>query len=73
VVVPSGETVPRGGIGAQSLARAAAGGAVWVGGVAGEGGDCALATPHAAVSTHERKSLCFICMQGKRLARARVP
>jgi hypothetical protein len=73
VVVPSGETVPRGGIGAQSLARAAAGGAVWAGGVAGEGGDCALATPHAAVSTHERKSVCFICMQGKRPARAGVP
>jgi hypothetical protein len=76
VVVPSGATVPRGGtgcIGAQSLARAIDGGAVRAGGVAGEGGDCAPATPDAAVSTHERKSVCLICMQGKRPARAGVP
>jgi len=76
VVAPSGATVPRGGsgcIGAQSVARATAGGAVWAGGVAGEGGDCALATPEAAASTHARKSMCFICMQGKRPARAEVP
>jgi hypothetical protein len=66
VVVPSGETVPRGGtgcIGAQSFARAGAGGAVWAGGVAGAGGACALAVPDAAISMHERKSECFIVMQ----------
>jgi hypothetical protein len=63
--VLSGETVPRGGtgcIGAQSLARPAAGGAVWAGGVAGPGGACALAAPDAAISMHERKSVCFICI-----------
>jgi hypothetical protein len=66
VVVPSGETVPCGGtrcIGAQSFARAGAGGAVWAGGVAGAGGACALAVPDAAISMHERKSECFIVMQ----------
>jgi len=76
VVVPSGETVPRGGtgcIGAQSFARAGAGGAVWAGGVAGAGGACALAVPDAAISMHERKSVWFILMQGKRPARAEVP
>jgi hypothetical protein len=76
VVLPSGATVPRGGtgcIGAQSVARAAGAGAVWAGGVAGEGGDCALATPDAAVSTHDRKSVCFISMRGKPPARAEVP
>jgi len=59
VVVPSGATVPRCGtgcVGAHSLARATAGGAVWGGGVAGAGGACALATPDAAISTHERKN-----------------
>jgi hypothetical protein len=58
VVLPSGATVPRGGIGcigAQSVVRAGAGGAVWAGGVAGAGGACALAAPDAAISTHERK------------------
>jgi hypothetical protein len=63
VVVPSGVTVPRCGagcIGAQSFARAGAGGAVWAGGVAGVGGACALATPDAAISTQERRSECFI-------------
>jgi len=65
VVAPSGATVPRGGtgcIGAQSAARATAGGAVWAGGVAGEGGDCAPAAPEAAANTHARKSVCFICI-----------
>ena len=45
VVEPSGATVPRGGtgcIGAQSLARTGAGGAVWAGGVAGMGGACVM-------------------------------
>jgi hypothetical protein len=65
VVVPSGETVPRGTgcIAAQSFARAGAGGAVWAGGVAGAGGACALAVPDAAISMQERKSECFIGMQ----------
>jgi hypothetical protein len=55
VVEPSGAMVPRGGtgcIGEQLLA--AAGGAVWAGGVAGVGGDCATATPGEAISTHAR-------------------
>ena len=59
VVAPSGATVPRCGagcIGAQSLARPTAGGAVWAGGVAGAGGACALAAPAAASSTHEIKN-----------------
>jgi len=59
VVVPSGATVPRCGtgcVGAHSMARATAGGAVWAGGVAGAGGACALAKPDAAISTHERKN-----------------
>jgi hypothetical protein len=75
LVEPSGATVPRGGTGfiaEQSVARGA-GGAVWAGGVVGEGGDCALATVDAAVSTHERKSVCFICMRGKRPVRPEVP
>jgi hypothetical protein len=53
MVEPSGATVPRGGtgcIGAQSLARTGAGGAVWAGGVAGMGGACAPAVPEAAIS-----------------------
>jgi hypothetical protein len=66
VVVPSGARVPRGGtvcVGAQSLLRAGAGGAVWAGGVAGEGGACALAAaPLAAISTHERRAAGFIRM-----------
>jgi hypothetical protein len=55
VVEPSGALLPRGGtgrIGAQL--SAAAGGAVWAGGVAGAGGACALAAPAAAVSAHRR-------------------
>ena len=59
VVPPSGAMVPRGGtgrMGAQSFARAGAGGAVCAGGVAGAGGACALAAPDAAVSTPKRKS-----------------
>jgi len=62
VVLPSGATVPRGGtgrIGVQSLARAAAGGAVWAGGVAGAGGACALAAPDAAISIHKKRK-CFV-------------
>jgi hypothetical protein len=59
-VVPlSGATVPRCGtgcVGAQSVARATAGGAVGAGGVAGAGGACALAAPDTAISTHERKN-----------------
>src|SRR5258708_3370636 len=48
VVVPSGATVPRCGtgcVGAHSVARATAGGAVGAGGVAGAGGACALTPP----------------------------
>ena len=59
VVMPSGATVPRcgtGWVGAQSVARATAGGAVGAGGVAGAGGACALATPDAAISTHARRN-----------------
>ena len=55
VVEPSGAMVPRGGtgcVGAQLLAGA--GGAVWAGGVAGVGGDCATATPGEAISTEAR-------------------
>ena len=73
VVEPSGMIVPRGGtgrIGAQSLARAGAGGAVWAGGVVGEGGACAFARP-AAITAHNRVSARF--MRGKRSARAEVP
>ena len=76
VVVPSGATVPRGGtacVGAQSLLCAGAGGAVWAGGVAGAGGACALAAPFAAISTHEKRTICFLRMRGKRPARAEVP
>jgi hypothetical protein len=65
VVVPSGQAVPRRGagcIGAQSLARAAAGGAVWAGGVAGAGGACALAVPEAA-NAHSNSNGRFIRMQ----------
>ena len=50
-------------IGAQLVARAGAGGAVWAGGVAGAGGACALAAPAAAISTHERRVTCFIRMR----------
>ena len=66
--------VPRGGtgrIGEQS--RTGVGGAVWAGGVAGEGGDCALAAPAATVSTQVRRAVCFIRIQGKRTERADVP
>src|SRR3954447_14140807 len=51
LVPPSGAMVPRGGtgrVGAQSVARPGAGGAVWAGGVAGEGGGRALAGPRRA-------------------------
>jgi len=47
-MVPRGST---GFVGEQLLA--AAGGAVWAGGVAGVGGACALATPEAAISTQD--------------------
>jgi hypothetical protein len=66
VVVPSGATVPGCGaccIGAQLVARAGAGGAVWAGGVAGAGGACATATPDRAISAPERNSECFSCMR----------
>jgi hypothetical protein len=66
VVAPSGAIVPRGGtgrVGAQLVAPAAAGGAVWAGGVAGDGGAWAIAVPVAATSTHERMSECLICMR----------
>jgi hypothetical protein len=76
VVVPCGGIVPfRGadGIGAHSLECAGDGGAVCAGGVAGNGGAWALATPDAAVSTQQRKSECFVPMQGKRRAGVEVP
>src|SRR5260370_42357177 len=76
VVWPSGAIVPRGGtgcIGAQLVVRAGGGGAVWAGGADGVGGACALTAPQAAISTHERRSECFILMPGKRSARAEVP
>jgi hypothetical protein len=63
VVAPSGEERPccaAGGIGAQSVARAGAGGAVCAGGVAGDGGAWAPATPEHAISTPESSSEDFI-------------
>ena len=72
-VVPSGETVPRGGIGAQPLVCAGAGGTVCAGGVAGAGGACALAVPDAAIRMHDRRAVYLIRMRGKRLPRAEVP
>jgi hypothetical protein len=49
-------------IGAQLAVRAADGGAVGAGGVAGLGGACAAAMPEAAIRTHDRKSERFIAM-----------
>ena len=76
VVLPSGAMVPRGGtgcIGEQLVARATAGGAVWAGGVAGEGGACALAAVDAAISRPNAKRVGFIVIRAKRPARAQVP
>jgi len=74
-VEPSGATVPRGGtgfVGAQSVERCGAGGAVCANGVVGVGGACALAMPGTA-SKHTNSKDRFIRMQRKRLARAEVP
>jgi hypothetical protein len=60
-------------VGAQPFARSAEGGAVWAGGVAGVGGACAYDMPDAANNTEVRKSVCLICMPGKRPALAEVP
>jgi hypothetical protein len=76
VVVPSGTFSPAFGagcIGAQLAARCGEGGAVWAGGVVGPGGACAPATSAAAIIMHERSSVRFIAMQGKRPALAEVP
>ena len=55
VVEPSGAMVPRGGTGCiGEQLSAGAGGAVWAGGVAGVGGDCATATPGEAISAQAR-------------------
>jgi len=73
VVEPSGATLPRGGtgrIGSQLLAGA--GGAVWAGGVTGEGGACALAALEDAISTKRRIDW-LIRMGGKQPAGAVVP
>src|SRR5665213_3206341 len=66
-VVPCGAIVPRGVdcVGAHSVARDGAGGAVWAGGVARHGGAWALAAPDAATSATERSNVCFIRMRGK--------
>jgi hypothetical protein len=53
--------------------RTGAGGAVWAGGVAGAGGACALAVPHAAIRMVDRNKEHFICIPRKRLTRADVP
>jgi hypothetical protein len=47
--------------------------AVGGGGVLGVGGACALAALDAAHSTEARRRVCFIRMQGERLACAEVP
>jgi hypothetical protein len=76
VVVPSGETAPRGGtgcIGAQPVAAAGTGWAVWAGGVADAGGACAIAREGITSSAPARKSACFIRMRGKRPIAADVP
>jgi len=67
--------LPRGidWVGAQPTARSGEGGAVWAGGVVGDGGAWACVTPDAAITTQESKSAGFIVMPGKRLARAEVP
>jgi len=71
-VVPPGGTVPGcDGIGAQFAARSGDGGAVCAGGVAGDGGACAPATPETAISTPESRSEDFIRMPGKRPAGAK--
>jgi hypothetical protein len=64
VVVPSGQAPCWGGrcIGAQPD-RAGIGGAIWAGGVAGDGGACALTAPDASTIAHERRSACFIRMR----------
>src|SRR5665213_2775776 len=61
-VVPCGAIVPRGVdcVGAHSVARDGAGGAVWAGGV-------------ADVGATERSNVCFIRMRGERPAGADVP
>jgi hypothetical protein len=63
VVVPSGADVLGWAgccIGEQLLDLAGAGGAVWAGGVTGEGGACASTTAGPAISTQERRSDCLI-------------
>src|SRR5947209_6509854 len=75
VVEPSGATLPRGGtgfVGAQSVERCGAGGAVCANGVVGVGGACALAMP-GTTSTHTSNNNRFIRIQRKRSARAEVP
>jgi hypothetical protein len=66
VVVPCGVILlPCGvdSVGAQLLARAGGGGAVWAGGVAGVGGACANAAPEAAIIMSDRKRE-FLVMSG---------
>jgi hypothetical protein len=63
MVEPFGAMVPRGGTGCVGEQLLAGAGAVWAGGVAGVGGDCATATPgEAAIITHARYSERLICM-----------
>ena len=59
-------------VGAHSLERCGAGGAVSAMGVAGAGGACACTTPAAASKVATRR-VDFICMQAKRRRRAEVP
>jgi hypothetical protein len=75
VVVPLGAILPCGVVcvGAQPVARSGAGGAVCAWGIAGAGGAWATAAPDIAISAHDRKSVGFIVMQGKRPAGVDVP
>jgi hypothetical protein len=66
--------LPFGGIAAQFVGCAGAGGAVCCcAGFAGSGGFCALATPQDSVSAHDRNNVCLIHMLTKRLPRVEVP
>jgi hypothetical protein len=60
-------------VGAQPAARSGERGAVWAGGVVGDGGAWAEVTPDAAITIQESNSAGFIVMPGKRPARAEVP
>src|SRR6266480_3172388 len=76
VVVPSGAIVPfcgTGWVGAQLAATAGAGGAICAGGVAGDGGACALAMREAAINAHERSQTDFILMKRERFPGPVVP